>query len=67
MVAKDRKPTLEVTVSITDTEEFQDVLWILLDAYQSTADEMLKAKIEQGLKKILAKKMDVTSLLEAKR
>lgn len=50
---------LEVAVSVTDTEVFQEVLELLGDVYQNTTDELVREKIEQDLNKILGKKMDV--------
>lgn len=57
---------MEVSVSITDTEVFQKVLEIVLDAYQHTTDELVREKIEQELKRILGRKMDVEGLLRSR-
>lgn len=48
--------TLEVAVSITDTEVFQKVLEIVLDAYQHKTDKLVRETIKKELKRHLVGK-----------
>lgn len=66
-VEKKEKTTLNVSVSITDTDVFHHVLAMVGVIYRNTKDQAMKTYIEEELERALKGEWDIEGLLNPRR
>jgi hypothetical protein len=66
-IEKKEKTTLNVSVSITDTDVFKHVLAMVGVVYRNTKEQALKRYIEEELERALKGEWDIEGVLNPRR